>query len=225
MNARCLRARLLLALGKADRAVEHTSVCFHGLPDNAMTGEYMGTRALALAAVGRSNDALTAAREALGCSRAVEVQVLATAARAIALMTANSDTQSHCTELLELAESLGTWDGVVCAVRAAPPLVLGLARATTNRAFLARLLTHSRDFDLAHLAGLTKKRPQAKRGPLSGRETDVILLLSQGLRTREIAGALYIAPSTVKVHIRHIFEKLDVHTRAEAVARYAEASE
>jgi DNA-binding NarL/FixJ family response regulator len=58
---------------------------------------------------------------------------------------------------------------------------------------------------------------------LSPRELEVLDLLAQGLKTRDIASLLYISESTVKVHVHHIFEKLDVRTRAEAVARYAEA--
>jgi DNA-binding NarL/FixJ family response regulator len=44
----------------------------------------------------------------------------------------------------------------------------------------------------------------------------VLQLLAQGLANREIAKALFISEATVKIHIRHIFEKLGVHTRTEA---------
>ena len=55
--------------------------------------------------------------------------------------------------------------------------------------------------------------------PLSARETEVFDLLCQGLRNHEIGSALFIAPSTVKVHVRHILEKLGVRTRAEAAGK------
>ncbi len=54
---------------------------------------------------------------------------------------------------------------------------------------------------------------------LSPRELEVLGLIARGFRNQDIGRALFIAESTTKVHIRHIFEKLGVHTRAEAVAR------
>jgi DNA-binding NarL/FixJ family response regulator len=57
---------------------------------------------------------------------------------------------------------------------------------------------------------------------LSARESEVYELLVCGRSNREIARTLFISESTTKVHVRHIFEKLGVHTRAEAVAVGAE---
>jgi two-component system, NarL family, nitrate/nitrite response regulator NarL len=44
-------------------------------------------------------------------------------------------------------------------------------------------------------------------------------LMARGFRNRDIAKALVISQSTVKVHVRHILEKLGVRTRTEAVLR------
>ena len=55
-----------------------------------------------------------------------------------------------------------------------------------------------------------------RREPLSPRERDVYELVVQGRSNKEIARTLFISESTAKVHVRHIFEKLGVHTRAEA---------
>ena len=54
--------------------------------------------------------------------------------------------------------------------------------------------------------------------PLSERELEVLVLIAGGLTNREIADQLYIGVSTVKKHINHIFSKLDVTHRAQAVA-------
>jgi DNA-binding NarL/FixJ family response regulator len=53
---------------------------------------------------------------------------------------------------------------------------------------------------------------------LTAREEEVLRLLAGGLDPREIAGRLSIAGKTVNTHIDHIFSKLGVHTRAQAVA-------
>ncbi len=52
---------------------------------------------------------------------------------------------------------------------------------------------------------------------LSARELDVLTHMARGASNDEIAAALYITPATVKSHIRHIFEKLDVRDRPAAI--------
>lgn len=52
---------------------------------------------------------------------------------------------------------------------------------------------------------------------LSPRETEVIELIVQGLRNKEIAAALNITENTVQVHLRNLFTKLDVHDRTAAL--------
>jgi LuxR family maltose regulon positive regulatory protein len=55
--------------------------------------------------------------------------------------------------------------------------------------------------------------------PLSGREGEVLRLLAAGLSTSEIAAQLFITADTVRTHLKHIYGKLDVHSRLHAVAR------
>jgi DNA-binding NarL/FixJ family response regulator len=55
---------------------------------------------------------------------------------------------------------------------------------------------------------------------LSQRELDVLKLLATGNTDQEIASTLGIAPRTVGTHLRHVYEKLDVHNRSAAVAKY-----
>jgi DNA-binding NarL/FixJ family response regulator len=54
---------------------------------------------------------------------------------------------------------------------------------------------------------------------LTGREVEVLRYLSQGLTTAQTGSEMFISENTVKTHIRHILEKLEVSNRAEAVAR------
>ncbi|KAJ01995.1 response regulator transcription factor [Sulfitobacter mediterraneus] len=53
-------------------------------------------------------------------------------------------------------------------------------------------------------------------GTLTKRETEVLSYIAKGLRVSDTANALEIAPSTVSSHIKAIYEKLGVNSRAEA---------
>jgi len=52
---------------------------------------------------------------------------------------------------------------------------------------------------------------------LSEREKEILLLLSDGLRYKEIADKLFLSTETVRTHIRNIYEKLQVNSRTEAL--------
>jgi LuxR family maltose regulon positive regulatory protein len=58
--------------------------------------------------------------------------------------------------------------------------------------------------------------------PLSERELEVLRLLASGLSNSEIAEELILSVGTVKAHVHHIYVKLDVHGRVQAVARARE---
>lgn len=55
--------------------------------------------------------------------------------------------------------------------------------------------------------------------PLTDREVEVLRLIVAGMSNSEIAEALFIAVSTVKSHVNHIFGKLEVKSRAQAIAK------
>ena len=55
---------------------------------------------------------------------------------------------------------------------------------------------------------------------LTTREEEVLILLSKGYANKEIADQLSISPETVGSHLKHIYEKMHVRSRTEAVARY-----
>jgi len=61
---------------------------------------------------------------------------------------------------------------------------------------------------------------EAQTESLSEREQQVLDLLSQGLMYKEIADKLSISYETVHTYIRRIYEKLQVRTRTEAVAKF-----
>jgi len=58
--------------------------------------------------------------------------------------------------------------------------------------------------------------------PLSPRELEILKLITQGLSNREIGERLFLALDTVKGHNRRIFDKLQVESRTEAIARARE---
>ena len=55
---------------------------------------------------------------------------------------------------------------------------------------------------------------------LSPRETKVLEMLAQGLSYKEAADSLTLSIHTIRMNVRHVYHKLHVHSRAEAVAKY-----
>jgi DNA-binding NarL/FixJ family response regulator len=55
--------------------------------------------------------------------------------------------------------------------------------------------------------------PRGTRATLTSRELQVVELVEQGLKNRDIAGKLGIQPGTVKIHLKHIFEKTGIRGR------------
>lgn len=64
------------------------------------------------------------------------------------------------------------------------------------------------------------RRHTPKSDPLTAREEEILQLLAQGYLTKEIAGQLSISLDTVKTHLKHIYGKLQVRTRTEAVIKF-----
>lgn len=60
---------------------------------------------------------------------------------------------------------------------------------------------------------------------LSERERETLGALADGLRNKEIADRLHVSESTVRTHLRNIYEKLHVQSRSEAVAKYLKGNQ
>jgi DNA-binding NarL/FixJ family response regulator len=84
-----------------------------------------------------------------------------------------------------------------------------------NPSMAAKLLT-----EFATLAKRDDEEPRAEELPaprLTEREMQVLKLVARGMNNRDIAKELFISENTVKNHVRNILEKLQIHSRMEAV--------
>ncbi|MEJ5240654.1 MAG: response regulator transcription factor [Anaerolineales bacterium] len=70
---------------------------------------------------------------------------------------------------------------------------------------------------------LVRRKGTLRPSQLTSREMEVLQALCDGKSTAQIAAQLFLSENTVKTHIRHIFEKMGVRNRTEAVARAVES--
>jgi DNA-binding NarL/FixJ family response regulator len=91
------------------------------------------------------------------------------------------------------------------------PMSSQIARKVVN-AFQNKTLTDT---------GAEAGSPQGKSITiLSNRENEILGLLSKGLLYKEIAAYLFISQETVRKHVYHIYEKLHVNNRVEAINKF-----
>ena len=155
LNARILRARLLLQTGKPVDAIRLTSRDGPAHVYPSWHGEYLATRAMALAATGETDSAEATVQKALKSSRMVEVRMLAVAARAIS----DATNPAAADRLMAEATKLGVWDPVVCAVRTSGALADTIARSDVWRDRLEHLYAASSDLGLARRQDFARDLP------------------------------------------------------------------
>ncbi len=93
--------------------------------------------------------------------------------------------------------------------------VRGILRKTLPVETLLRCLTRVNEGELWFEKALTDSIMSARRYSLTRREGQLVSLLSQGLKNKEIATALNISEGTVKVYLSRLFQKLGVKDRFE----------
>jgi DNA-binding CsgD family transcriptional regulator len=126
--------------------------------------------------------------------------------------------------LLKLAQSVGLHQTLVdCSVRVAELIEAIVQRRIASVHDTGELLPYARLL-LVHRQRGTRhavepfpvRRPNAAAG-VSERERLIVSLMGQGLSNKQIAAELCIAPETVKSHAKHLYTKLSVRNRTEAV--------
>jgi DNA-binding CsgD family transcriptional regulator len=127
-------------------------------------------------------------------------------------------------EAFAQAFALGNLDNLLCVFRGFPDFASTLHKEDDLRLQVEFVLTRADDTKLAAKIGAPVRSPSGVTRLLSRREIEVLTLIGQGLTNPQIGRRLFISDVTVKVHVRHIFEKLGVRTRAEAAVLAAESS-
>ncbi len=93
---------------------------------------------------------------------------------------------------------------------------------SNTTAAVIRHFASPKDFPAAHTAGGSSSNNKAsrERAQLSQREREIIILIAQGYKNKEIAEKMFITEQTVKNHLHNVFDKLGVSDRLE-LALYA----
>jgi LuxR family maltose regulon positive regulatory protein len=123
--------------------------------------------------------------------------------------------------LIEHALDLAEPDGLVLpfVTAPAPGLVDLLERHPRHQTAHAALLSDLINVLRGSAPAVRASRAQALAEELSSSELRVLRYLPSNLTASEIAAELFVSTSTVKTHMRHIYDKLDTHRRTEAVER------
>ena len=207
------RIRALLHEGKVAEA------CALEPPDlteslAAMRGEVWASRGLALACMGRLEEAAAHGRDVRRTTRAVEPKVLSLCIETLVrLKSRDPDSSRAKRELLSGAFEAGAVDFIVTTYRACPDLLAALLRDSETAEETGYVVARASDEALAQSLGLDVLGAIDPVASLSVREREVYDLLCEGFPNGEIASRLFISPATVKVHVRHVYDKLGIRSR------------
>ena len=78
--------------------------------------------------------------------------------------------------------------------------------------------------ELAASGETLRRRDPSTIDELTPQELQIALLLAGGKTTRETAATLFLSPKTIEYHLRHVYLKLDIHSREELAESLAEQS-
>jgi DNA-binding CsgD family transcriptional regulator len=231
---------LALDLGEAQTALDHAERYLRHVPRENRTERVRGLELVARAnlVLGNMHDAQIALGELLGIARAIGTgPLLAIATLTAGVAAATENDHERARSLLE--------DAVDLFGRSGAPFEMGLARLALAMSLdaLGRISAAEREAHaalviyrelgaerqlaraetlLAHLRRLSQTESEqasaGSRQALSPRQQDVLRLIAQGLSDQEIAEQLTLSQHTVHRHVTNILARLDVRSRAAAIA-------
>jgi ATP/maltotriose-dependent transcriptional regulator MalT len=213
LSERVNRCRLLLLQGNDAGAVECTADTWPSNVTAGLLGEFFACRALALTLSGVT-EATGELLERVGrTTRENEARALGECARALVALQSPRHSASTFVDQFQTAVSRCVLDPFVFAFKLDHRIPRMIQRHTTLRPALD---------DLRPLIGpvVARSEDAPTESPaldsLSPRESEVLGLVAEGLTNAEIASTLFLAVSTVKVHVRSVLRKLGLRTRTEA---------
>jgi LuxR family maltose regulon positive regulatory protein len=176
--------------------------------------------------LGRAGEALPLLERLLEAARSMgrygdEIRYLTIRAVAYHSQGKNKSAMKSLGRALNLAKTEGY---VRLFVDEGEPMALMLTAAISQnmeREYATELLAAFPEH-VKQAAGFDRERsaiPQPLIEPLSNRELEVLCLMADGHKYDEVANLLVISVNTVRHHTRNIYGKLDVHNRAQAIAR------
>jgi ATP/maltotriose-dependent transcriptional regulator MalT len=225
LNVDVLRARIHLCNGAPERSVALLRGRDGAATSPGMHGDFLATLGLAVICSGNFVEGRSLLDEAEEVTTHLEARTISAFGRAVASHFSSGSGEVDTGALRKacsVASDTGHFDAFVTAYRACPALLSVLSDVDDQARTFSRIV---QDYDAALAASfrLIVRAPERRTGEdLTRREREVLKLVSQGLSNRQIARTLWIAESTVKVHIHHVLEKLGVQSRTEAAAMAAE---
>ena len=231
---------LELGLGDAVRAAALFEYQQQLLRDLAITDVDLSPAAELVEAylrLGRDHDAQRAAAQFATAARAKgQPWSLARALRCSGLLAEDAHLALHFEQALSLHEQTpDTFETARTQLAYGERLRRARNRVLAREQLYAAVNTFDRldarpwaDRARTELAATGETRRQ--RGPsmideLTPQELQIALLLAGGKTTRETAAALFLSPKTVEYHLRHVYQKLHIHSRADLAQKLAVASE
>ena len=214
-NVAATEARIALMNGDPELSLSLTTPRWDESLNSSMISEIEATRDLALLLIGSSAKSRELHNRAIKRSRTIETASLCLAIRACEA-TINASSQDDPEDLFTECRRIRGEDAFVVAFRALPDLCIRLGGSTTSSQGLNELQRRSHDVPVPTAP---YRRTEKRSSELTTRENELGNLLITGLSNRQLAEQLHLSETTVKVHLRHIFKKLDASNRTEAVVK------